>query len=332
MSDLNSKLKLSIIIVSWNVQALLQKCLESIERFKGDLDLEVIIVDNNSSDDTQNNLNKMLAYFRGRENMQNGFQVIFNDENVGFARGNNIALRQARGDYILFLNPDTEIIGNALQTMISYMENNDCAVVGPKLLNPDGSIQNSVRKFPTLTSQILVLTKLHNFIPQVEPLKAYFQLDFDYNKTQEVDQLMGAALMVSREIIDNINKSKQKTRLVFFLGREIIQVDFFDSKYKRIFEEVDLQYRVKKSGYKIVYLPSVEIIHHKGASFTKTRIFRKQLDFNQGMRRWFLKHKPIWQYFILLLFQPVSWLITLLQLFFSKLGDPVRKKFKKREL
>ena len=95
--------KLSIIIVAWNVKDLLAKCLESIDRFKGDLDVEVIVVDNNSSDGSQALLEDLSLKF-------NVLRVIKNEENLGFAQGNNLGLKEAIGEYILFLNPDTQIL------------------------------------------------------------------------------------------------------------------------------------------------------------------------------------------------------------------------------
>lgn len=300
-------MKLSIVIVSWNVKALLEKCLLSIEEHVESDSTEVIVVDNASSDGTQ----KMLDDLRFTVY---DLRKIFLKENVGFARGNNEGLKHATGDYILFLNPDTEIVGDALQTMVTYMDaHTDIAVIGPKLLNIDGSLQRSVRAFPTLISQLLVLTKIHNFIPRIPSLKKYFALDFDYTKEQPVDQLMGAALMVCEEALGEVGGT-------------------FDTGYRRIFEEVDLCYRFKQAGHTIMYVPTAEVLHHKGASFSKTRIFRKQLDFNQGMLRFFKKYKPAWQYSVLVLFQPVSWLMAGLQTLFARIGDPVRKRFKKKEL
>jgi len=295
-------MKLSIIIVSWNVKELLEKCLLSIERHKGDLDLEVIVVDNNSSDGTKEMLKQVQHDKRGT--------VILSEENLGFAKGNNKGLEYASGEYILFLNPDTEIVGNALDKMVRYMDaHTDIAGVGPKLLNTDGSLQHSVRAFPTLMSQLLVMTKVHNFFPRIPSLKHYFQLDFDYDQEQAVDQVMGAALMVRASVLK--------------------EVGGVDSGYKRIFEEVDLCFRIKKAGHTIMYVPLAKVKHHKGASFSKQRIVQKQRDFNQGMLRFFKKHKPTWQYIILYLFQPISWLTTL---FVVLIGVAFRNRFKKIDL
>lgn len=294
--------KLSIIIVSWNVRELLDKCLRSIDQHRGDLDLEVVVVDNNSNDGSRALLEDLRFKIKD-------LRVILKKENLGFARGNNEGLKHAIGEYILFLNPDTEIVGDSLQTMVAFLDDHpEVGAIGPKLLNSDNSLQVSVRAFPTLFSQLWVLLKLHNFIP----LKHYFQLGFDYSKEQDVDQIMGAALLVRSHILKNVG--------------------MFDGGYWRIYEEVDLCYRIKQAGNRIRYVPSAQIIHHRGQSFSKTRLFRKQLDFNQGMRRFFYKHKPRWQYVTLLLFQPVSWIVTGLQVILLWFGDPLRKRYKKKEL
>ncbi len=297
--------KLSIIIVSWNCRDLLRKCLVSLEEYHPDNDWEVIVVDNNSQDGTK----ELLDVYDSKME----FKVLLFDENLGFARGNNMGLDYVRSEYVLFLNPDTEIIDNSLQKMIDFMdENPQIAAIGPKLLNSDKTIQRSVRKFPTLFSQILVLLKLHNFVPRLPTLKKYFQLDFDYNKTQEVDQVMGAALMIRKNILDKVSS--------------------FDEGYKRIFEEVDLCFRVKKAGFKLYYFADAQIIHHKGASFSKVRIVQKQLDFNQGMIRFFRKHKGYFSTFIIIVFSVISIVLATVQAVLAKIGDPIRKRFKKKDL
>ncbi len=300
---MSNKPKLSIIIVSWNVRELLEKCLVSIEKYRRGLDLEIIVIDNNSTDGSQ----EMIANFKSQ--IAN-LKTIFINENLGFAKGNNKGLEWAKGEYALFLNPDTEVVGDALAEMVRYMDTHpEVGAIGPKLLNSDESLQRSVRAFPTLVSQLLILTKLHNFIPRIAPLKVYFQLDFDYETERDVDQVMGAALLVRKSILDEVGS--------------------FDAGYKRIFEEVDLCFRIKHAGHTIRYIPIARIIHHKGASFTQQRICQKQLDFNQGMLRFFKKHKSVWQYVVLYLFQPISWLATL---FVMLVGIPFRKKFKKTDL
>ena len=303
---MSNKPKLSIIIVSWNVRELLEKCLTSIEQHRGDLALEIIVVDNNSTDGSQ----EMIANFKSQIA---SLKTIFLNENFGFAKGNNTGLEWAKGEYVLFLNPDTEVVGDALVKMARYMDTHpEVGAIGPKLLNTDGSLQRSVRAFPTLVSQLLILSKLHNFIPQFAPLKEYFRLDFDYELEQDVNQVMGAALLVRASILDEVGS--------------------FDAGYNKIFEEVDLCFRIKHAGHTIRYIPIARIIHHKGASFAQSKILRKQLDFNQGMLRFFKKHKPAWQYVALYLSQPISWLVTGLQVLLARIGDPVRKRFKRTEL
>ncbi len=297
--------KLSIIIVSWNCRDLLRKCLMSIEDHQPKDDWEVIVVDNNSQDGTR----ELLEVYEGKMN----FKVVLSDRNLGFAGGNNAGLEYARGEYVLFLNPDTELVDDSLQRMIDFMDKNpQAAVIGPKLLNPDGSIQRSVRNFPSLSSQVLVLLKLHNFIPRFPVLKKYFQLDFDYSKTQEVDQVMGAALMIRKNILDKVSS--------------------FDEGYKRIFEEVDLCFRVKKAGFKVYYFADAQIVHYKGTSFSKVKIIQKQLDFNQGMIRFFKKHKGFLHTFVIIVFSIFSIVLATIEAVLAKIGDPVRKKFKKKDL
>jgi len=302
-------MKLSILIVSYNVRNLLERCLRSLDRIPNDW--EVIVADNDSKDGTKELLTSPVPPFVNGERIR----TLFLKKNIGFARGNIEAYNYATGEYILLLNPDTQTLPNAIGAMMEYLdENPNVWVVGPKLLNEDGSVQRSVRCFPTLASQILILFKLHNyFSSRFRSLQQYLLPDFDYSKTQRVDQVMGAALMTRRSVIDRIG--------------------FLDPGYKRIFEEVDFCYRVKQEGGDIVYLPHARIIHFKGGSFHSGprrgvsfwNMLTKQYYFNQGMFRFFHKHKPVWQTATLVPFFIINVCITTLLWMMLRLRVPLVK-------
>lgn len=276
---------LSIIIVNWNTRPLLERCLESIFRAKGDLSIEIFVVDNNSKDDSQEVLKKR---FQGRVNL------IFNNKNLGFAKANNQAAKKARGYFVLFLNPDTEILNSDdLIKIVKLMrQNQDYGVVGCQLIGVDGEIQPSVRRFPTLISQILILLKLHWLFPQLKPLSYYFAYDFDYQKLQEVDQVMGAFLMTRKEVLE--------------------KVGLFDENFFLWFEEVDFCKRVKEAGWKVIYYPEVKVLHHGAQSFSQILSFRKQRIFNRSLIYYFKKHHSKIAYHLIRFFSLISLFLAFL--------------------
>ncbi len=305
---------ISIIIVNWRVRHLIEKCLESIKTQENGLNVEIIIVDNYSND----GLAEML--------MLDWPMVKYTGliKNYGFAKANNLALGQARGKYICLLNPDTELKPGFLAGVLKYfLDNPSVDIIGPRLLNPDGSLQYSVRRLPTLTSQIFTLLKLQNIInPQVnlsDVLPKYFlglgkflrrlfgknkvsldylASDFDYTQEQSVEQLMGAAIICRAEVFKKIGN--------------------LDEKFYIWFEEVDFCKRAKAAGLIINYVPSLEVVHHGGQSFNQAPNLRKQWIFDRSLLYYFWKHNPKWQAFILFLFIPINLFLTLSYVLLAK--------------
>ena len=278
---------LSIVIVSWKTKNFIQKCLASIFREARNLKFEVFVIDNNSGDGTV-------------EMVKNDFpqvKLIANTKNLGFAKACNQAMRQAIGDFVLLLNPDTEITNNALEKLVTFMmENPEAGVVGCKLLNPDNSHQLSVRRFPTFCSHFLMMLKIHNFLPEIKSIKNYYWLDFDYNKTQKVDQVMGAAFMIRTAVLK--------------------KVGFLDQKFFLWYEEIDFCKRIKKAGWQVYYFPDAQIKHQKGESFKQQLPLKKQVILNKSILHYFNKHKPKIEYLGLLILYPFSILLALIiQLF-----------------
>ena len=287
-------MKLSIVIVSWNTKDLTLKCVKSIFNFvnlnsfsaKGGpaAGWEVFLVDNASADKTIEEVQK-LKY--------DNLYIITNKQNLGFAKANNVGIKQAQGEYILLLNPDTELIDNSLEKMIEFMdENNECGIVGPRLLNSNNTLQRSCRKFPSLSDQFFIQLKLHNFFAQkIKSVREYYMLDFKHDKIKEVDQVMGAAMLIRREVFDKIG--------------------FLDEKFWSVFEEVDFCKRAKKAGYKIIFYPDCRIMHLKGESFKKMASLKKQINFNQSLYYYFKKHHSFFKLIILWLLQLINLLLTL---------------------
>lgn len=253
--------KVSIIIVSWNVRELLKKCLESIYRHRADLDIEIIVIDNNSGDDTVDMIKQNFPEIK----------VIGNHNNLGFGAANNQGIKQSTGDYILLLNPDTEIRNNALRKTLDFIKTNDRAgIVGCKHLNPDLTLQPSVRRFPKPLAIFLILTKLAKIFPTWPPIYKYLYKDFNYKQSQVVDQVNGSFMLIKKELLQEIGG--------------------FDENFFIWFEEVDLCRRAKKVLWEVWYFAQAEIIHHGGQSFKQQLTFKKQKLFFKSALYYFQKH------------------------------------------
>lgn len=254
---------ISVIIVSWNVGELLRRCLASIYTSRAatpTLELEVLVVDNASTDGTVAMVRSEFPEVR----------LVVNSTNLGFAAANNQGMRLAEGNYVMLLNPDTEVRGDAIGRMASYLDERPrVGMVGPKLLNSDGTIQSSRRRFPTLATAFVESTVLQRYVPKSPVLRRYYFLDRPDNSTQEVDWLVGACLMVRREVIQ--------------------QVGMLDESFFMYSEELDWCYRIGKAGWSIVYLPQAEVVHHYGQSSEKD-LPHRHIHFNMSKYRFFRKH------------------------------------------
>lgn len=252
---------LSVIIVSYKVKELLKVCLESIESARGGLSLEVFVVDNDSRDGTDKMISADFPWVR----------FIPAGGNLGFARANNLALAQATGDYVLFLNPDTEVYDDTFVRALKLIKDRPkCGVLGPKMVFGDGSSQSSVRRFPTLMAITLMLLKLTKIFPHLPAVDRYLATDFDYTREQEVDQVMGAFMLMPRAILNIVGG--------------------FDERFFIWFEEVDLCRRVKDAGYSVIYAPEITIVHHGGKSFAQQSLVTNQRRFFESALKYFLKY------------------------------------------
>ncbi len=268
---------LSIITVNWKVKDLLEKCLRSVYEQTKDISFEVFVVDNDSGDGSVEMVREKFPQV----------SLTASNDNLGFAKGNNVAAKDAKGRYILLLNPDTEILDNAIGKMVKFMDNHPgCGIAGCKLLNPDLTLQPSVRHFPTFLSQALILLKLHHLFPHSAPMRHYLAEDFDYTKTQPADQVMGAFFMIRKKVIEKIG--------------------LLDEKFWIWFEEVDYCKRTKEAGFKILYTPEAKIIHYYGQSFKQVYNVKKQKDFNKSLTYYFKKHQPLWQRILIGILKPIS--------------------------
>jgi hypothetical protein len=256
-------IKLSIIIINYNGGEYLYKCLSSLYSSDQNLTFETIVVDNNSEDGSP----AMIA---------NNFPdavLIRNSENLGFAKGNNIGISRSCGQYILLLNSDTVVLGNALKNLADYLDTHpDVAIVSPRLVYPDFTDQGVARTFPTPMNALFGRrTLLARLFPNNRYSKKYIVSQKDNsNNPFEVDWVSGACLMVRRSIIDEIGP---------------LDDDFF-----MYWEDLEFCYRVKMKGWKVVCIPSETVIHYEGKSTLKKISSRCIIEFNRSAYLYYKKH------------------------------------------
>lgn len=235
--------RIAIIIVNWNTSDLLKKCLNSIKKYAIEYMSDVYVVDNNSSDDSAKMVKKDFPWVR----------LTINKGNLGFAKANNQILKKVRDTFVFLLNPDTEIRKNTLSSLIDVIERDSrIAVCGSKMLNQDGTPQylGFYRKKPSILQGLLFYTDLYRLSIKSKFLVRHFwESNIESCDAIEVEQIPGACIFARREI----------------LGK----VGFFDERYPIWFEDVDLCYRLRKAGYKLMYVPDSEISHLGGAAFDK---------------------------------------------------------------
>ena len=261
-------MRLSIAIVNWNTSALLAACVRSLQRTGAGFQIppqqpwyEIIVVDN-ASDDFDEAI--FCAEFPE-------VKLIRNTENAGYARGNNQALEIAAGDYILLLNPDTEVTENAIEALLTFMEGHKrAAAAGAKLIRPNGAIDRSVRSFPypgPIAWEFLGLSRL---FPRNPRLGAYRMTCFTYDRVAEVDQPMGSALILNKAAIRDVGE--------------------MDEAFPIFFNEVDWLYRAKQKGWQAYFVPYAVVIHHGAASTGQVKRRKMAKESHKSLLRFYAKH------------------------------------------
>ena len=267
-------MKLSIIIVSWNVAEKLKENLKAI--YCSDLEksnFEVFVVDNNSADNTVSIIKKEFPQVK----------LIANSENLGFAKANNQAIKQVKGEYVLLLNPDMRVKKNTFKNTLKWAdENPQATVVGCKLVNEKGEIVKHVRKFPKIWDQLAIVLKIPHIFPNV--LNKYLRNDFNYEKSAKVNSIRGGFFLIRNNIT-------VETRLIAHPE--------LDERYFLWFEEVDFCRQIKKSGKEVWYTPVAECVDYVGQSFKQVGVLKKQKYFRDSQLKYFKKWHPSWQYYLL---------------------------------
>jgi N-acetylglucosaminyl-diphospho-decaprenol L-rhamnosyltransferase len=231
-------LDLSIIIVNWNSAEFARKCLQSIYAGTRGCDFEVIVVDNASFDECGEICRREFP----------GVKFLSSPVNLGFAKANNLGAEQAAGRILLFLNPDTEVQGDALAGMIAFLDaTSDAGIAGCRLLNTDGTLQTScVQSFPSILNQALDTEQLRRAFPSLG-LWGIEALSSDQNAAVEI--VSGACLMIKAEVFRAVGR--------------------FTSNYFMYAEDADLCFKVHQAGWKNYYLPGFSVVHHGGQSSGK---------------------------------------------------------------
>ncbi|MCY7310779.1 MAG: glycosyltransferase [Chitinophagaceae bacterium] len=234
-------MQLSVIIVNFNVKHFLEQCLCSVQKAIAGMEVEIIVVDNNSTD---NSIEYLVPRFPA-------VRFIINKENTGFAKGCNQGLQQAKGDYILFLNPDTIVPEDCFRQCISFLQAHpDAGALGIKMLDGSGKfLKESKRAFPSPRTSLYKLFGLAKLFPHSKLFSRYHLGHLDENQNNEVDVLAGAFMMIKKEVLDKIGG--------------------FDETFFMYGEDVDLSYRIQKAGFKNYYFAGSSIIHFKGESTRK---------------------------------------------------------------
>lgn len=271
MSDFD----LSIIICSWNTIDDTRACLQSLEAVRDECSFEVIVVENNSEDGSAEMVAAEFPWVR----------LLPQSSNLGFTGGNNLGLSVRKGKHAFLLNSDAAVFPGALKTLLEFHASHPkAAVLGPKVLNPDGSLQMSCRRFPNPAAALFRSTFLGKLFPKNKLTRDYLMSDFNHDETRSVDWVSGCALFAGFEFIE--------------------KVGFLDHEYFMFCEDVDWCWQAHKNGFDVMYVPAAVVTHAIGRSTDKApnRMIGR---FHRSMFRFYVKNmlpeRPfLWRPFALL--------------------------------
>jgi N-acetylglucosaminyl-diphospho-decaprenol L-rhamnosyltransferase len=240
----------SIIILNYKQKGLVKKCIQGIYGVNPQVTFEVIVVDNNSEDGCYEMIDKLFPEVK----------VIQSRQNNGMGAGNNIGIQVAQGKYVMIINPDTVFLEDAISKMFRFMESHaDVGMVGPKLVNPDGTIQFSARRFHSWKTPLYRRTIFGRTKNAKQHIDRYLMKDLNRGVYSEVDWLFGACLFIRKSAIEKTGN--------------------FDERFFMYFEDCDLCKRFWDAGWKVVYFPEAHIVHYhhrqSAETFGMISIFKK---------------------------------------------------------
>lgn len=237
-------LDLSVIIVNYNVKNFLALCLDSVQKALKDISAEIYVIDNDSNDGSLEMVAKKFPLIK----------AINTGANLGFSKANNIALKQAKGRYVLLLNPDTVVQEDTFSKVIDFMDQNpQFGALGTKMIDGSGNyLPESKRGFPSISASLCKMLGTHKLFPNSKSLNKYYLGHLSADRMNSIDVLTGAFLLVRKEVLE--------------------QVGFLDEQFFMYGEDIDFSYRIKQQGHQIVYYPDSTIIHYKGESTKKSSL------------------------------------------------------------
>jgi GT2 family glycosyltransferase len=252
---------ISVIIVTWNSADEIVKCVGSVIEASKGLNTELIIIDNNSADDS-------LALVRNISFPQ--LNTVQNSENLGYTKAVNQGIKLSNGKYVLLLNPDTVLNDNSIKVMYDFLEANPLyGACAPLMKNPDGSTQYSVRNFPTYWRMFCEFSLLAYIFPHTKLFGSWKAKYMDYSIEQDIEQPMAAAFMVRHDLLGKIEN--------------------MDERFMMFFNDVDLCKKVYDAGFKIRLLPASVVTHEHGVSIKKDRANMIRI-WNDDCVKYFEKH------------------------------------------
>lgn len=268
---------LSVITVTWNSAKLIGEQIRSVKAGCTSLSCEEIVVDNGSKDGTVSLIRSEFPEVLVLENTQNGF-----------ATANNMALKQAKGEWLLFLNPDMRVEPGSLDRIVSWMKDHpEVAIVSPKLVDEHGNLNKDAtpRRFPRLWEQVALLLKLPHVFPHL--LDGYYMTDFDSDREQVVDSVRGSFMLMRRDFVEKLGWA-------------------FDPRYFIWYEDVDICREALRQGLKVMYTPSITCVDYVGQSFKQRDTVWKQKNFTKSMLTYWQKWEPWYKWMWIALLRPLA--------------------------
>jgi len=249
-----------VIVVTWNGKQYAVECLSSLEENTGALPIEVIVVDNGSTDGTPEEIQRQFP----------GVTLVQNNANLGFAKANNIGLGRARGRYLCLVNSDVVVPAGCLEKMFAYLDQNPgIGMLGPKMLAPSGGVGQSVMRLPTVWNTLCCSLGLHTVFPKSELFGSFLMNEYAYDSIEDVEVLTGWFWVVRR--------------------KALTEVGGLDERFFMYGEDIDWSYRFRKAGWRVVFYPDAAALHYGAASSSQapTRFY---VEMRRANLQYFEKH------------------------------------------
>jgi GT2 family glycosyltransferase len=256
----NQSSTVSIVIVTWNCKDYALECLSSLKAQRGHISTEIIVVDNASTDGTPEMIRDQFPDIR----------LIRSDRNLGFARGNNVGIHLTRGKYVCLINPDVDVAADCIEKLVDYMEcQPSIGLLGPKMLGPDGTVQRSTMRFPTLWNSLCRALAFDSLFKRSRAFGGLLMRDFRHDKVKEVDVLNGWFWVIRRQAMDEVGP--------------------LDERFFMYGEDIDWSRRFHQAGWRVVFYPGAEAVHYGGGS-SSTAPVRMYVEVQRANFQYWKKH------------------------------------------